>query len=70
MVPRWISSRPNLSAAAQTAQNRPGSDPSLVEEDIDLALQCGAAIGTALLANFRAPRGGVHPAACRAPDAL
>ena len=49
MVPLWISSRPNLSAAARPAQNRPGSDPSLVEEDIDLALQCRAAIGTALL---------------------
>jgi hypothetical protein len=53
MVPLWISSRPNLSAAARPAQNRPGSDPSLVEEDIDLALQCGAAIGTALLGELQ-----------------
>jgi hypothetical protein len=49
MVPLWISSRPNLSAAARPAQNRPGSDPSLV----DLALQCGAAIGTALLGELQ-----------------
>ena len=53
MVPLWISSRPNLSAAARPAQNRPGSDPSLVEEDIDLALQCGSAIGTALLGELQ-----------------